>query len=335
LHVAPSPQLPSPAVSVLLPVRNGAAYLNATLASLAAQTFTDFEIILIDNGSTDSTPVIIREWERREPRLRSVRHSPAGLGQCLREGARLALAPLIARLDADDIAAPDRLYKQVTAMRLRPSLILLGSAVHLIDRRGTGVGEIRNPEDHSELVAALGTWCPFVQSSVIMQTEAYQRAGGYRVGLNVAEDYDLWCRMAEHGELANLAECLTSYRIHPASLTARRPARMALAALCVAAARSARRAGRNEPFAAGVPLLRAALVELEMSRELAHRVIRMRLIRHRFSRFWLDLPLPGVLKRGARSVVDRSGLRRSCLKLLGALLGATPGSGRLAPARSP
>jgi glycosyltransferase involved in cell wall biosynthesis len=324
----------SPAVSVLLPVRNGAAYLDAALESLAVQSFTDFEIILIDNGSTDATPKIVRRWLEKEPRLRAVRKWPAGLGAALREAANLARAPLLARIDADDLAEPDRLLRQVEAMRRMPSLVLLGSAAYLIDRNGAVVGEIHNPLSNVELGAALREQCPILQSSAVMRTEAYRRAGGYRAGLNLCEDFDLWGRIAEVGEIGNLAEPLARYRIHSDSATSRQPVRMALASLCVSAAESARRGRRPEPFASGVPLLRAALAELGISRATARRLIRMRVFRHRASRYWLSMPLPARLKRSARRLGDRGGLRRSYLLVLRTLFGARPpDAARLVAAR--
>ena len=146
-----------PAVSVLMAVRNGEEFLEAALASLAAQTFSNFEIIVVDNGSTDRTAQIIAGWEKREPRVRAFRHDHAGLSGSLILAASAARAPLLARLDADDIALPERLAVQYDAMLKRPSLGLIGSSVELIDLDGRHIGERRLLMDDAELRAFLQT----------------------------------------------------------------------------------------------------------------------------------------------------------------------------------
>jgi glycosyltransferase involved in cell wall biosynthesis len=311
-----------PAVSVLIPVRNGESYLDFALRSLAGQTFGNFEIILIDNGSTDGTAAIIRHWQRSEPRVRAYSWPDLFLGECLRRGAELAAAPLLARLDADDVAHPERLARQVAAMEQWPGLAVLGTGADLIDGRGRKVGTIRNPIGHGALQAALRVRCPFIHSSIMMRTAAYRRAGGYRPGLHMSEDYDLWCRMAEAGQMSNLPNTLTSYRVHAASITSRQPVRMALTTICVAAAREARALGGAEPFVAGVPSLHAALAQLGLSRAAARRMIRIRVIRHRLSRHYLMLPLPRRLKSLIRDGAHRLGGRRLYLLLLNLLLGS-------------
>jgi glycosyltransferase involved in cell wall biosynthesis len=105
----------APAISVVIPARNAARYLAAALESLATQTFRDFEIVAVDNGSTDRTAEILRRWTEREPRLRLLSVARPGLAATLNHGIHAARAPLIARLDADDIALPDRLMRQARA----------------------------------------------------------------------------------------------------------------------------------------------------------------------------------------------------------------------------
>lgn len=298
-----------PAVSVLMPVRNCAAYLPLALESLAAQSFEDFEIIVVDNGSSDGTRAILRDWSRREPRLRAFRLARPGLARSLNFAAGKARAPLLARLDGDDIALPHRLEAQVAAMRDRPTLGLLGSAAELIDSQGRRIGAIDRPVDDSELRAFQRSGCGFVHSSVIMRREAFLAAGGYRKGLNVAEDYDLWLRMAERGEIANLSERLVRYRIHNQSATARKPVRQAVAIVCVTAASEARRQGLPEPFFRGIPELRKALPLLGMSPAAFRRHLRLTALRLVVSQSYLALPLPTGLKSALRGGAIRLGLR--------------------------
>lgn len=298
-----------PAVSVLIPVRNCASYLDEALESLAAQTFTDFEIVVVDNGSSDGTRDILRAWARREPRLRAFRLRRPGLARSLNYAASKARAPLLARLDGDDIAAPGRLAAQVRAMRARPALGLLGSGAEMIDSLGRPIGALDRPTADAAVRRFLRAGCAFVHSSVIMRRETFLAAGGYRKGLNVAEDYDLWLRMAEHCEIANLPDRLVSYRVHVGSATARKPVRQAVAVACVTAAAEARRLGRPEPFFRGIPELRKALPLLGMSPAGFRRHLRLTAFRLHVAHAYLALPLPARLKASLRTGAIRLGLR--------------------------
>ncbi|HZF96273.1 MAG TPA: glycosyltransferase family A protein, partial [Allosphingosinicella sp.] len=130
-----------PSISVIIPVHNGENYLEEALASLAVQTFADFEIIVADNASTDATPDILGRWSVREPRLRTLRLDRNRLAASLNRAADIARAPILARLDADDIARPDRFERQHAALRERPSVGLIGSSATLLDGGGRRLGE--------------------------------------------------------------------------------------------------------------------------------------------------------------------------------------------------
>lgn len=284
------------AVSVIVPVRNGALYIDQALASLAVQTFSDFEIVVVDNGSTDETPALLARWTEREPRLNVVRLDRSQLSGALAHASGLAKGALIARLDADDIASPERLERQVAAMSARPDVGLLGSAALLIDSEGRRIGMMTRPKSDSEIRARQRSHSSLIPSSSMMRAEIFRRAGGYRRGLNISEDFDLWTRMMEHCRAANLGDPLISYRIHGNSITARQPARMGLAWLCVTAAADARRRGEPEPFVGGVPSLRRALPLLGLDRAKALRTIRLRGFANRFSRLLNGAPLPSFAK---------------------------------------
>jgi hypothetical protein len=254
-----------PDISVVMPVRNGERYLDAALESLSGQTYPNFEIIVVDNGSSDRSAKILETWRAREPRLRVFYWPRPGLGSTLRFGVEQSTAPFIARLDADDLSAPDRLAQQMNRMLQDPGLGLLGSFVNLIDQRGAPLGTRAVLTDDKDLRAFLLRECPFVHSSILMRRSTYDQAGGYRAGLNVCEDFDLWARMAHVTRLANMTEPLVSYRVHPNSVTARFPVRFALVNLCIAAARVARQRGEPEPFIRGHPRVQTALRLLGVS----------------------------------------------------------------------
>jgi glycosyltransferase involved in cell wall biosynthesis len=311
-----------PAISILMAVRDGERYLDEALDSLSGQTFRDFEIIVVDDGSRDGTAAMLADWAAREPRLRVFTRSRRGLASSLNFAASVARAPLLARLDADDTALPERLARLYGEMQRRPFVGLLGSSVDLIDEEGTLVGELLTPITHEALVEVLNEGCCLVQSSVIMRREAFRRAGGYRSGLNLGEDFDLWSRMAEVTEIAALPEKLVRYRMHRDSTTARWPIRGALAAVCVVAAAHARRHGEAEPFVAGVPKLRAALALTGRSRESFRNQVRASLLSQRLLRAYVALPVPGVVKVAIRRTAMRLGLRPIYRRRLSWLAGA-------------
>ena len=148
-----------------------------------------------------------------------------------------------------------------------------------------------------------------IASSTVMRASAFHQIGGYRTGLNMSEDFDLYTRMSEHCELANLDEILIAYRIHGDSITARQPARMALASVCVTAAAEARRRGVAEPFLHGTPHLRSALSLLGTSRRAAWRLVRLRSACSLLSRWLLGLPVPNLIRRLALGLVRRVEVR--------------------------
>jgi len=248
-----------PAISVLIAVRDGAAYLDVALASIAGQTFTDFEVVIVDNGSRDDTARIIAEWAKRDGRIRSFRQERPGLARTLNFAVSQARAPLLARLDADDIALPERFAVQHAWLQQRPQVGLLGSWAQQIDARDRPLGYRRAPTVDHEIREFLRLGNPFNHSSIVMRREAFERAGRYRDGLGICEDFDLWSRMAEVTELANLEQPLVLHRLHSGGMATRQAIRVVVADACIVAGQIARKTGASEPFINGVPCLRAAL----------------------------------------------------------------------------
>ena len=238
----------APAVSIVMPVRDGERFLQMAIDSVLAQSFADFELIVIDDGSSNSTPAILAEAARRDPRIVVISKEPMGVAAAFNLGIAAARAPLIARLDADDIALPDRLARQVETMHSEPSLGLLGSFAETIDESGRTLGSRTPPVSHEALIAVLARNDPFITSTIMLRTDIARTLGGYRAAIEVAEDYDLWLRMAERTRIANLPETLVRYRVHLQSETGRKEVRMAFSTRIARRAAAERQAGRPDPI---------------------------------------------------------------------------------------
>ena len=237
-----------PMVSVLVPVRDGARFLRAAIESVLAQTLKDFELLIVDDGSQDETPEIVAEAARRDPRIKALSQPRTGLVAALNRGIAAARAPLIARLDADDIALPERLARQTETMEREPGLGLLGSFAEEIYEQGRALRTRKPPVSHAALVAALQCGNPFVHSTVMFRYHLVRALGGFRAALEAAEDYDLWLRVAERARVGNLPETLVQYRTHPQSVTGRKEVRMAFSVRLARRAAAERQAGRPDPL---------------------------------------------------------------------------------------
>lgn len=236
-------------VTVLMPVYNGAVHLREAVGSILGQTFTDFEFLIIDDGSTDGSGEILEDYARRDSRIQLVRRENRGLVATLNEGLNLARAPLVARMDADDVSLPQRLRLQVDYMRATPDVAAVGCAIRLIDPEGAPLSDVRYPTDPEQVALRMRDVCSLAHPAVVMRREFVAKAGGYRAVCRHAEDLDLWLRLLEHGaRLANFDEVLLLYRQHGGSVTSRHALNQALAATAILEAARQRREGRPDPL---------------------------------------------------------------------------------------
>jgi glycosyltransferase involved in cell wall biosynthesis len=193
---------------------NAQRYLREAMDSILKQTFRDFEFIIIDDGSKDATRQILAEYESRDGRVKIISRANKGLTVSLNEGVSRAKAPLIARMDADDISLPQRFEKQVAFLNAHPEVVLVGSRVELIDPYGIHIGNVDYPPDHGAITAALlkGDGGAIPHPASIYRADTVRQVGGYREEFNNSEDLDLWLRLGEIGRIANLPEILLQYR---------------------------------------------------------------------------------------------------------------------------
>ena len=242
---------PTPAISVVLPVYNAERYLREAVDSILAQTFTDFELILINDGSTDGSGDICREYSQNDPRIVLIDRPNGGLVSALNDGIAKARAPLIARMDADDISMPERFACQYAHMMEHPNLAVLGSAIRLIDETGqiTGLGSY--PLSPTEVKDALtsGWNCPVAHPVAMMKRDVVLDIGGYRAAFTHAEDYDLWLRLVERDQgIANLPQTLLNYRTHGTNVSVVHQDKQRLATVLARSSYKMRQAGEPDPL---------------------------------------------------------------------------------------
>ncbi len=209
-----------PQIAVIMSVYNGQQFIAPAVESVLAQTFSDFEFVVVDDGSSDATLETLRRYARQDDRIRLCECPHAGLTPALNHGLSLSRAPLIARMDADDISLPDRLAVQYRYMQTHERCVLLGGAYELIDVRGRLLIKLCPPVDDASLQRhCLEGRCPIIHSAAMYRRDAAMRIGGYDPRYAVAQDLDLWLRLGEVGELASLPDVLVKYRMHAQSLS--------------------------------------------------------------------------------------------------------------------
>jgi glycosyltransferase involved in cell wall biosynthesis len=214
----------SPELSVVASVYNGGRYLLPSLESVLSQQGVGFEFVVVNDGSTDDSPQILDDLARRNSRLRVVHQPNRGLTEALVRGCAEARGRYIARHDADDLSLPGRLLRQLRLLDGDPGLSLVSCWGRAVGPDDETLFEIRRSDDPvratEELIGKeVG---PAGHGSVMFRSDLYRRVGGYRPAFRVAQDWDLWLRLVEHGRIAFVPEALYAYRVEEGSISARR-----------------------------------------------------------------------------------------------------------------
>ena len=209
---------PPPPLSVLLPVRNGEAFLQQALDSLQAQTFSAFEVLAVDDGSRDGTGEILRRASNSDPRIRVFRQEPLGIVSALERGRAFARGRYLARMDADDVSLPHRFEAQMRQMAEEPGLTAVGAGVRYFPRKRVKEGArryeawINSLRSHDEMVRDLFVECPLPHPTLLMRADLLGLVGGYRAR-GWPEDYDLIFRLWRGGgRFGKVAEPLLKWR---------------------------------------------------------------------------------------------------------------------------
>lgn len=214
-----------------MPVYNGEKHLREAIESILTQTFTGFELLVMDDGSTDQTPEILEEFAQKDHRVKIFRQENKGLVESLNSLAAHAKYDLIARMDADDISYPQRLEIQYEYMQKHPQTALLGTYAKIIENGNSNPASRNSTRARTRRNTALredelNRWYlsiipPFIHSAVMFTKNAFQKAGGYRQDEHPAEDYGLWVRMKRYGKLSTAPVLLHDYFLDTGGISAR------------------------------------------------------------------------------------------------------------------
>lgn len=212
-----------PTISVLMPVYNSERYLKQAIESILSQTFTDFEFLIIDDGSRDGSAALLQTYAAQDPRIKlTIRHN-CGIAKTLNEMLFQAKGELIARMDADDIALPDRFQQQVEFLHQHPEIVCVGSAQEWIDSEGNFLREWSPPADDDTIQSLILTGkSQICHPSAMMRRQAVLQVNGYNESMITASDLDLWLKLGEIGQLANLPDRLLKYRFHDSAISEKR-----------------------------------------------------------------------------------------------------------------
>ena len=207
-----------PGVTVLMPAYNAAGYIAEAIGSVLQQSFTDFELLIVDDGSSDNTVFMIRQFN--DPRIRLLQQERKGIGAALNTGLQSARGCYVARFDADDICLPQRLQRQYDFLESNSHYVLAGCDAEYIAEAGDHLFDFICPaHSHEEIMKQLYSSCPFIHSGVMYRKDIVLQAGGYPVHAHNFEDHLLWIQLAGRGLYHNIPEQLIKVRFNPGSAT--------------------------------------------------------------------------------------------------------------------
>jgi GT2 family glycosyltransferase len=241
--------LNSPAISVAMSVYNCEAYLGLAIESILSQTFTDFEFLILNDGSTDRSREIIDHYAAQDPRIRPIHRENKGLIISLNQLVEEARAPLIARMDGDDVAVPERFARQTAFLSAHPEYGVLGTWTADIDEEGKPfvVAGFDHPTSNDAFLDAVVKRSPLCHPSVIMRRDLVLAAGGYHAAFKHCEDYDLWLRLAHKTQICSIPERLIKYRHSAGQVSNRHIVVQQYGTVVSRLAYQARAAGKADP----------------------------------------------------------------------------------------
>ncbi len=214
-----------PKISVILPVYNAARFLRESLDSILNQTFEDFEIIAVDDGSVDGSQYILKQYQKRDQRLKVYyNNSNLGVSRTANRAIQLAKGDYIARMDADDVMIKSRLEIQYKFLKNNPEYILVGGQVRLIDEDGNQKRIKNFPSNHNDIKSMMYLACPVQQATIMVNKNKLPKDFVWYIdGMNTAEEVELMFKLLNYGKFKNLQTIVHDYRQHPGSLSHQNP----------------------------------------------------------------------------------------------------------------
>lgn len=244
-----------PLVTVLMPAFNAGRFVSEAVQSILDQDLQDFELIIINDGSTDSSAEVFSQFVARDPRIRIIEQENRGFVASLNRGIGLAAAPIIARMDADDICLPGRLSAQLEHLYEHSEVVAVGGYIRIINEDGRFVRSKHYPLKAPEISRYMEHASPVAHPAVMYRADVVRRVGGYRAALFPADDYDLWLRLRDAGyEIENIPREVLAYRQHASSVSFRFRTQQAIAAAVASRASRMRRAGLLDPVDGPTPV---------------------------------------------------------------------------------
>ncbi|MCD6460119.1 glycosyltransferase [bacterium] len=208
-----------PIISVLMGVHNGEQYLNSSISSILFQTFKDFEFIIVNDGSTDSSGKIIDKYAKKDSRIKVIHHENKGLTKSLNIAAQHAQGKYLARQDADDISLPKRLQIQIKYLQKFPQVKILGTSNYMIDYRGKVINRFLRPSSTEQIKKYMPFGNQLCHGSILAEKEFFMEMQGYDESYRYAQDYEFWFRVLSKGyQINNLRWPLYMWRIHDKSI---------------------------------------------------------------------------------------------------------------------
>lgn len=212
-------------ISVVMPVYNGEKFLAEAVESVLNQTYKDFEFIIVNDGSTDRSPAMLREYAAKDPRIKLIEAGKVGLSQAMNLGVAAAQYPWIARMDADDVCLPRRLEASLAAAEADPGVVVWGTFIHHINAKGKILSTSKvGPQTREEFthLRQTGQAVQVINPSAMMRKDIVDKVGGYKPAFTAAHDLEIFDEMAEYGPILCIPEVLVLYRIHGTSISAKK-----------------------------------------------------------------------------------------------------------------
>jgi glycosyltransferase involved in cell wall biosynthesis len=238
----------APLVSVVIVVCNFEHYLGEAIESIVKQSFTGFELIVLDFGSTDRSKQIAAGFAATDSRIRLHEIPNCSLVEARNAGCSLAQGKYIAVMDADDVSLSNRLQGEVDFIDQHPLVGLVGGAAEWIDATGRSMWVLNFPARDQEIKEALLTHFPFCHSAVLMRRELFRRVGGYRPVFTASHDYDLCLRISEQTQCANLPQIVVKYRVHGSQVSLSKRKQQTFCKLAAQVSASSRKSGNPDPL---------------------------------------------------------------------------------------